>query len=246
VPIGRWVLGEACRQMSEWEQRYPGHAGLSVSVNISSRQFSQPGLFESVRRALDGAALHPKRLKLEMTESALVEDPVFAERLLTRLSDMGIELLIDDFGTGYSSLSYLHTFPIDTLKIDRSFIARMAADGGKDFEIVRSTISLAHNLDMRVIAEGVETPDQVEQLRLLDCECAQGWHYARALDAERAEAFLAQLKPQLPASEPVAADPITVDEGSASDPPEAAAVGASAPGASASEQRAADACRRSG
>jgi diguanylate cyclase (GGDEF)-like protein/PAS domain S-box-containing protein len=191
VPIGAWVLREACRQMREWEERYPHLSGLSVSVNVSSRQFAQPGLVECVKKALAGASLGASRLKLEITESALVQDPAVAARLLERLTEMGVQLLIDDFGTGYSSLSYLHTFPIDALKIDRAFIARMGEANGKDLEIVRSTVSLAHNIGLAVIAEGVETEDQLERLRHLGCEFAQGWYYARALDAPGAEAMLA-------------------------------------------------------
>ncbi len=191
LPIGDWVLAEACRQMKEWEVKFPYASDLTVSVNLSSRQFAQKGLFESIRRALEKTELNPHRLKLEITESALVADPALAERLLTRLRDLGIELFIDDFGTGYSSLSYLHTFPISGLKIDRSFVARMGDDNGKDREIIRSTISLAHNLDLEVVAEGVETLEQVDQLQRLGCELAQGWYYSRALDAKRAEKALA-------------------------------------------------------
>ncbi len=192
VGIGNWALAEACRQLAEWERRDPRLAHLSMSVNISTRQFSQPDLVESVRQALDSASLSPDRLKLEITESALIEDPSSAARLLRNLRDMGVKLLIDDFGTGYSSLSYLHQFPLDGLKIDRSFVVRIGEEDGKELEIVKSTISLAHNLSLSVIAEGVETADQAQVLCWLGCEHAQGWFYSRALDAATIEAVLTE------------------------------------------------------
>lgn len=200
VGIGSWVLDEACRQMREWAAEFVERPGLSVSVNLSSKQLANLGLGDHVTRALEATSLEASRLKLEITESVLVEDSQTTARLLGQFKQMGIEVLIDDFGTGYSSLSYLHSFPVDTLKIDRSFIAKMTADDRKNREIVRSTISLAHNLGLRVVAEGVETEEQAQLLTDFGCDFAQGWYFSKPVEAERVPELLAS-----PAGPPLAA-----------------------------------------
>jgi diguanylate cyclase (GGDEF)-like protein len=187
--IGGWVLGEACRQMSEWRELIPSQQHLTVSVNLSSKQLTQPGLAESVRRALRDTELPPHCLKLEITESAVMDNAEGAATLLAQLRALGIQISIDDFGTGYSSLSYLHRFPVDTLKIDRSFVAKMT-DNSENGEIVRTIVTLASNLGMGVVAEGVETAEQHARLEALGCEYGQGFLYSRPVEAESALALI--------------------------------------------------------
>jgi diguanylate cyclase (GGDEF)-like protein len=186
VQIGRQVLAEACRQMRDWLDAYPSHAALQVSVNLAGRQFAEPDLVEQIQTVVTKTGLATTNLKLEVTETVLMEHAEAATAVLRRLCAMGIKLLIDDFGTGYSSLSYLHRFPIDTLKIDASFVRRMDADR-KDAEIVRTIVALAHTLDMDIIAEGVETAAQLSRLQELGVEYGQGYYFAKPLPADRAE-----------------------------------------------------------
>ena len=190
VPIGRWVLREACRQMSEWKRRDASAAPLFISVNLSGKQFTQPDLLGQVTRTLEETGLDPRSLKLEITESVVMENIEAAVETLESLRSLGVEMSIDDFGTGYSSLSYLHRLPIDTLKVDRSFVSRMASNN-ENTEIVRTIVTLAQSLDMKVVAEGVETSEQLSQLQILRCEGAQGYLFSRPLDAEAAGALLA-------------------------------------------------------
>jgi diguanylate cyclase (GGDEF)-like protein len=189
--IGEWVLYESCRQMSRWRELFPAHASLTISVNLSSKQFTQHGLIERIKHALSETGLPPHLLKLEITESAVMDNAETAASMLRQLRDIGIQLSIDDFGTGYSSLSYLHRFPVDTLKIDRSFVSRMG-EGDENAEIVRTIITLASNLGMAVIAEGVETEEQHAQLSALKCEYGQGYLYSRAVDAVAAQELIRQ------------------------------------------------------
>ena len=167
IPIGQWVLREACRQMQEWRRQLPSERALTMSVNLSGKQFSQPDLTEQIAAILRETGLPPSCLKLEITESMVMENIDTAIGMLTQLRALGVELSIDDFGTGYSSLSYLHRFPINTLKIDRSFVSRML-DNTENEEIVRTIVTLARSLEMNVVAEGVETRGQLEQLRALN------------------------------------------------------------------------------
>jgi diguanylate cyclase (GGDEF)-like protein/PAS domain S-box-containing protein len=185
VPIGLWVLAEACRQMQEWQETFPAYPPLQISVNLSGRQFTQPDLIEQIKQVLRETGLDPRSLKLEITESTVMENIDTAIDMLKQLRAIGVELSIDDFGTGYSSLSYLHRFPISTLKIDRSFVGRMA-DNNENTEIVRTIIMLARNLGMDVVAEGVETEEQLAQLRSLGCECGQGYLFSKPTSAELA------------------------------------------------------------
>jgi EAL domain-containing protein (putative c-di-GMP-specific phosphodiesterase class I) len=200
--IGEFVLREACRQLSEWRELLPAHQSLTVSVNLSSKQLTKPGLVETVRQTLRETGLPPQCLKLEITESAVMDNAESAATLLTQLRSLGLQLSIDDFGTGYSSLSYLHRFPVDTLKIDRSFVSRMG-EGGENSEIVRTIVTLASNLGMAVIAEGVETEEQHARLEALTCEYGQGYLYSKPVDAELALSLIrrnhtAPLSPNAP------------------------------------------------
>ncbi len=184
VPMGAWVLRESCRQMHAWQRIFPAVPPLSVSVNLSGKHFSQPNLLlEQIEEILHHSSFNACNLKLEITETVLVEHTECAAALFSKLQEMGIHLYMDDFGTGYSSLSYLHRFPIHTLKIDRSFISRMGVKD-ENLELVRTIVALAHNLGMDAIAEGVETAEQVAMLRALQCEYAQGYFFSKPLDSE--------------------------------------------------------------
>lgn len=179
VPIGGFVLAEACRRVAAYNATAAREDGLFVSVNLSARQFEHEGLAGDIRSVLDRTGLAAGLLKLEVTESAIAVNPGQAAALLTRLRELGVGLSMDDFGTGYSSLSHLHAFPFDTLKIDRSFINGLGQNGDKNAKIVHSILTLAHNLDMAVIAEGIETDDQLERLVAMDCRLGQGYRFAR-------------------------------------------------------------------
>ena len=180
VPMTNWILSEACGQLSRWRWRSAVNRSLIISVNLSSKHFTQPDLVEQVKLTLEETGLDPRCLKLELTESAVMENAQAATEALLSLRQLGIQLSIDDFGTGYSSLSYLHKFPIDTLKIDRSFVSRMG-ENGENTEIVRTILTLAENLGLDVIAEGVETVDQLEKLRQYGCRYAQGFLFAKPM-----------------------------------------------------------------
>ncbi len=189
VPLGELVLVIACWQICKWQQEFPTNPPLMVSVNLSGKQFAQPNLIEVIKRTLDQTHLDPACLKLEITESVVMDEVELAIEMLSQMKALNLKLGIDDFGTGYSSLSYLHRFPTDTLKVDRSFVMRMG-EGDENSAIVKTIIALAHNLKMDVIAEGVETPEQLAKLRSLGCECGQGYFFAKPLPAEQIEALL--------------------------------------------------------
>jgi EAL domain-containing protein (putative c-di-GMP-specific phosphodiesterase class I) len=176
--------------MREWQKQYPRHPQLAISVNLSSKQFTQPDLLEQIKQALRETGLAPSSLKLEITESVVMENIDKATEMLKQLRALGVELSIDDFGTGYSSLSYLHRFPIDTLKIDRSFVTQMS-DNDENTEIVRTIVMLARNLKMSVVAEGVETEQQLAQLIALGCGYGQGYYFSKPADAEAVSQLLA-------------------------------------------------------
>jgi len=189
VPLGRYVIDEACRQLRAWQLEMPKAAHLTVSVNVSCRQFVKDGLVEHVADVLAETGLPPSCLKLEITESVLMHDARITARELERLKALGVKIAIDDFGTGYSSLSYLRQLPIDQLKIDRSFISGQECNGESQ-EIVKSIISLARSLGLTVVAEGVECPDQLDRLRLADCDKAQGFMFSRPLDKDAAHRLI--------------------------------------------------------
>jgi len=185
IPIGNWVLKEACRQMREWQQKFPRKPALTVSVNISPSQLYQPDFSAQVEQILRETGLDGTSLRLEITESVYLNNYETAAGLFARLSEMGVQFQIDDFGTGYSSLSYLQFFPIHTIKIDRTFTTRIAANFQQD--IVRTIIGLAHELGMDAIAEGVETEEQLKGLQEYGCNYVQGYLLSRPLDRETVE-----------------------------------------------------------
>lgn len=187
--IGQWVLREACQQLKRWQEKFPADKSLYVTVNLSAKQFAQPDLVAQVKEILAETDLDPNTLKLEITESVLMDDFESAADLLFQLRALGVRLSIDDFGTGYSSLTYLHRFPIDTLKIDRSFVMRMDKD---NVEIVRTILSLAENLGMDVVAEGVETQEQMALLRDLNCQNGQGYLFSKPMSIEEADRVIAE------------------------------------------------------
>jgi len=188
VPIGIWVLREACQTMQYWIEKFP-ELKLHISVNLSVKQFRQPNLIEAIDQILAETKLNSEYLKLEITETAIMDNAESANRLLKQLRARKIKLSLDDFGTGYSSLSYLHRFHLDTLKIDRSFIGNIS-DDRESLEIVEAIVTLAHQLKMDVVAEGVETLMQFNQLRTLGISFGQGYFFAKPLDKESAEAFI--------------------------------------------------------
>jgi len=187
--IGEFMLSEACRQMQVWQQRYPRAIPLTISVNVSTKQLAQTNVADHVERVLAETGLPPASLTLEITESALIQNLKAGAAVIKQLHDMTVRLHIDDFGTGYSSLSYLHNFPVDTLKVDRSFVSQME-NAPHQAEIVKAIVSLAQNLGMGVTAEGVETNAQADALQGLNCTSAQGFLFSRPLPAAEAERLI--------------------------------------------------------
>jgi diguanylate cyclase (GGDEF)-like protein/PAS domain S-box-containing protein len=194
VEIGEWVLEESCRQMERWQKIFPTDPPMFMSVNLSGRQFIQNDLVERIAAVIRETRVDPRGLKLEITESAVMDDVEAATKTFRRLKELGLRLSIDDFGTGYSSLSYLHKFPLDTLKIDRSFVMKMS-ESAENREIVLAIVTLAQNLGMSVIAEGVETKEQVAELRDLGCEFGQGYFFSKPAPAEGAEHLICDTYP---------------------------------------------------
>ena len=194
IPMGSWILEEACDQMSRWHQQFEHAKDLMVSVNLSTKQFNQANLTLEVDKILQKTNLDSQSLKLELTESAAMEDVNGTIDQLTKLKGLNLKLSLDDFGTGYSSLSYLHQLPTDTLKVDQSFVGRMEEQSGEDGEIVKTIITLGHQLGMDVIAEGIETAEQLAGLRRLSCNYGQGYFFAKPLPKEAAEAMVAEDK----------------------------------------------------
>ncbi|HEU4511160.1 MAG TPA: diguanylate cyclase [Pyrinomonadaceae bacterium] len=197
LTIGQRVLESACRQAREWQEAYPASPPLFVSVNLSVKQFNQPGLVENIANLLQEFELPPRCLKLEITESVFSDNIEAAVGLLTQLRALGVQLSIDDFGTGYSSLSYLQRFPIDTLKIDRSFVTQMM-ENEENLAIVRTIVALAQNLGMDVVAEGVETEDQLMLLKKLECENGQGFLFSTPLGGRQLDQFIASCNLEMP------------------------------------------------
>jgi diguanylate cyclase (GGDEF)-like protein/PAS domain S-box-containing protein len=189
--LGWWSLREACQQMSKWRASSEACLDLTISVNLSAKQLLQQHLVDEMKKLLHETTLPPESLKLEITESAVMADPAAAAEMLQQIKSLGIRLAIDDFGTGYSSLSYLHRFPLDTLKIDRSFISG-GEEGDGGMEIARTIMPMAHNLRLDVVAEGVETIEQVALLKRLHCKYAQGYYFSKPLAPEDVPPLLSE------------------------------------------------------
>lgn len=189
LPIGRWVLAEACQQARQWQTDFPAEPPLVMSVNLSARQVQQENLVEEIAEILRESGLEPSHLKLEITENVVMNDAPATLAKLHALRDLGVRLAIDDFGTGYSSLNYLKRFPVETLKIDRSFVKGIGRRG-EDTAIVQAVITVAKSLDVNVTAEGIETEEQLTRLQALGCDRGQGYYFARPLAADRTHALI--------------------------------------------------------
>ena len=189
VPIGWWVFTEACRQLRRWQLQFPKYSSLTMSINLSVKQFAQPNLLTQIKQILQETQLDPSSLKLEITESVLMENTESTTAMLLQLQALGIQFSIDDFGTGYSSLAYLYRLPTQTLKIDRSFVNKIDTDNDQ-LEIVRTIMTLACNLGMSVVAEGVETVNHLDQLKNLNCDFAQGYFFSKPVDSLNATKLL--------------------------------------------------------
>jgi EAL domain-containing protein (putative c-di-GMP-specific phosphodiesterase class I) len=192
IALGKWVLGESCRQAVSWRNRF-GESAPSVSVNLSARQVQHPEIVAEVKAMLDQSGLAPDALTLEITETFVVEDAESNRVTIQRLKELGVRLAIDDFGSGYSSLGYLKRLPVDILKIDRAFVQTLGRDP-EDTAIVEAVTNLAHTLHMQVTAEGVETIEQVEQVRALGVDLGQGFFFARPLPADQATSLVEMTK----------------------------------------------------
>jgi diguanylate cyclase (GGDEF)-like protein len=191
VQIGERVLREVCYQIKAWQEKYGSQFSIKVSVNLSGRQFAFPDLMGQIDRILSDTGIRGEMLKLEITESTIMDNAETADSILKQLKERQIQLCIDDFGTGYSSLSYLHRFPVDTLKVDRSFVNLIQTDN-QNAAIVQAIVTLAHQLGMDVVAEGVETIEQLEYLKASGCEFAQGYYFAKPLPSDLADAAIAR------------------------------------------------------
>ncbi len=191
VPLGEWILRQACQQLKQWQQQFPQSQHLTISVNLSSQQLANSQLLSHVLQILQETGLPPHSLKLEVTEGGMLENATMAVQILSRLQEMGIQIYVDDFGTGYSSLNRLHQLPIDALKIDRSFIHQIDSEA-TNLSILSSIISLAQRLNIEIIAEGIEAPNQVSHLKSLGCKIGQGYLFSRPVDWETATRLLDQ------------------------------------------------------
>ncbi|MBV9784230.1 MAG: EAL domain-containing protein [Acidisphaera sp.] len=189
VPLGLWVLREACRTTRRWQQEFPQASHLTISINLSARQFTQPDLVEQVRRVIEEVGIDPRTVRLEVTESVTMGNAERAIRVLSQLKQLGVRLSLDDFGTGYSSLSYLQRFPLDVLKIDRSFISAMS-HSPESLQIVNTILNLARNLGMDVVAEGTEREAEVTQLKAMGCDFGQGYFFSKPVDATAVTSLL--------------------------------------------------------
>ena len=189
VPIGEWVLGEACRQAKAWQEMFASAPPLRISVNLSAKQFGDPELARTIIQTAEEAGLEPGNLQVELTESVLMSDSELALQTLKKLGEAGVWSAIDDFGKGYSSLSYLKNFPVDVLKVDRSFISRMN-ESAEDAAVVKLILDLAHTLGLRVTAEGIETAEQAEWLREMGCDLGQGFFFYKPLPGPAATNLL--------------------------------------------------------
>jgi diguanylate cyclase len=193
VPIGSMVLDTALRQVERWRAKKVGPAGVTMAINLSARQFFEPSDFQAVLKQVTGSGVPTDQIKLEVTESIIMDNPERVGDILGQIKQTGSRLSLDDFGTGYSSFSYLHQYPFDVLKVDRSFVSRVVASR-RNHDIVRAIVGLAHDLGMEVVAEGIERDEETDVLRQLGCEYGQGYRFAKPLSPDDATAFLANGK----------------------------------------------------
>jgi EAL domain-containing protein (putative c-di-GMP-specific phosphodiesterase class I) len=191
VSIGHWLLLEACRQLREWQMNSYSEQPVNITVNVSARQFADPRLASDIQNALQQTEIDSSRLQLEMTESVAAADPKLTISVLSHLKHLGIGVILDDFGTGTTSLRGLRQFPVDALKIDRSLVREMQADRSA-CDIVELIAALAQKMNLKAIAEGIESARQVERLLALGCEYGQGYYFSQPLDAKAAEQFMLQ------------------------------------------------------
>jgi EAL domain-containing protein (putative c-di-GMP-specific phosphodiesterase class I) len=198
-PLGTWVLQQACQTFADWQRRFPDSELECITVNVSSRQLMQHNFLHLVQQAVEASGMRREDLRLEITETALMDSPAEAADLLRNLRKYGVKVYLDDFGTGYSSLSHLHTLPVDALKIDRSFVRSLALHDRP--AIVESILALARTLKTSVVAEGVETPAEASELERLGCTHAQGYLFSRALSAQTVERLLVADLPHGPKAE---------------------------------------------
>lgn len=205
VPLSRWILFAACQQLKHWQEQFPTLPPLRMAVNFSGHQFPRHHIVADIDTVLQETGINGNQIKLEITESALIDSAEVAKTILGELKQRQICLCIDDFGTGYSSLSYLHQFPLDTLKIDRTFVQSIDNRGDRG-EIVRTIVTLAHAMSMDVIAEGIETPAQLQFLRELGCTLGQGYLFAKAVNVPTIETLL---KKQIEQGSPFSSDRIS-------------------------------------
>ena len=189
VPLGRWILEQACRQLRMWNDKYPSMPNLTMNVNLSTVQIDDPSLLEVLRNAIEQTGINPNALILEITESAVIADANAAIKIFEQIRALGVRLYMDDFGSGYSSLNCLHQFPLDGLKIDRTFMQN--ASNRRDYTaVVNAIVDLAQHLGLQLVAEGIETPEQISILKSLHCDLAQGYFFSRPTNAEATEDYI--------------------------------------------------------